>query len=162
MSNFTITKATRADIKPICTLVKELAEYEKLSHIVSFKEDKFASCIFDKNYAQILVCKIENNIVGYAIYFYTFSTFLGRGGIYLEDLYVKQDYRAKGIGRAFLARLAQICKEENLSRLEWACLNWNEPSIKFYENLGAINLSKEWRTYRLDGENLANLADDKR
>lgn len=158
MINYNIRKAVKDDISAVCALVKELAEYEKLQDNVTFTEELFYKSIFEKNYARILVCESESKIIGYAIYFYTFSTFSGRGGIYLEDVYVQENSRASGIGKAFFRFLAKICQEENLGRLEWACLNWNEPSIKFYEKMGAINLSKEWRTYRLDGEKLANLA----
>ena len=154
---FKIRKATEGDIDVICELVRELASYEKMSDQVTFTNEIFADSIFNKNHAKALVCESEGRVVGYAIYFYTFSTFLGLGGIYLEDIYVKKEFRDQGIGKAFFKFLAQICKDENLKRLEWCCLNWNEPSIKFYESMGANNQSLEWRTYRLDGANLENL-----
>ena len=154
---FEIRKATVADIPDVCKLVKELAEYEKMTDKVKFNNEIFANSIFKKNYAKILVAEYDQNIVAYAIYFYTFSTFLGAGGIYLEDVYVKKDFRNQGIGKQFFRVLAKICKDENLERLEWVCLNWNEPSIKFYEKMGAKNQSKEWRNYRLDGKDLENL-----
>ena len=154
---FEIRKATRADIDVICELVRELASYEKMSDQVTFTNEIFADSIFNKNHAKALICESEGRVIGYAIYFYTFSTFLGLGGIYLEDIYVKKEFRNQGIGKAFFKFLAQICKDENLKRLEWCCLNGNEPSIKFYESMGAKNQSLEWRTYRLDGENLEKL-----
>ncbi len=156
--SYVIRKASRADVPAVCKLVKELAKYEKMSDDVKFTPEIFAESIFKKNYAEILVCIVEGKIIAYAIYFYTFSTFLGLGGMYLEDLYVQKEHRNRGIGKEFFRHLAQICKDENLQRLEWACLHWNEPSIKFYEKMGAKNQSKQWRNYRLEGENLIKLA----
>ncbi|MCR8678608.1 MULTISPECIES: GNAT family N-acetyltransferase [Campylobacter] len=154
---YQIRAASKDDINEIITLVKELAEYEKMSDRVKFNDTQFASCIFEKNYAKILVCQNESQIIGYAIYFYTFSSFLGRGGIYLEDLYVKSQYRNQGIGKRFLAKLAQICIDENLGRLEWECLTWNEPSLAFYHKIGAKNRD-EFFHLRVDGKELENLA----
>lgn len=155
---YVIRKAVRADITAVCELVKELAEYEQMSDEVKFTPEIFAESIFEKNYARILVCESEGKIIAYAIYFYTFSTFLGLGWMYLEDLYVQKGHRNKGIGKEFFKCLAKICKDKNLQRLEWACLHWNEPGIKFYEKMGAKNQSEQWRNYRLDGENLSKLA----
>ena len=155
---YVIRKAVRADIIAVCELVKELAAYEKMSGHVKFAPEIFAGSIFEKNYAKILVCESEGKIIAYAIYFYTFSTFLGLGGMYLEDLYVQKEYRNKGIGKEFFKHLAKICKDENLQHLELACLRWNEPGIKFYEKMGAKNQSEQWRNYRLEGENLSKLA----
>ena len=115
---FQIRKATRADIDVICELVRELASYENLSDQVTFSNEIFADSIFNKNYAKALICESEGRAIGYAIYFYTFSTFLGLGGIYLEDIYVKKEFRNQGIGKVFFKFLAQICRDENLKRLE--------------------------------------------
>ncbi len=125
--SYVIRKASRADVPAVCELVKELAAHEKMSDDVKFTPEVFAESVFEKKYAEILVCIAEGKIIAYAIYFYTFSTFLGLGGMYLEDLYVQKEYRNKGIGKEFFRHLAQICKDENLQRLEWACLHWNEP-----------------------------------
>ncbi|ARR03687.1 MULTISPECIES: GNAT family N-acetyltransferase [Campylobacter] len=154
---YQIRLATKDDIDDIITLVKELASYEKMSDKVTFSNEQFSTSIFKNNYAKILVCEYKNDIIGYAIYFYTFSSFLGRGGIYLEDLYVKSEFRNQGIGKKFLATLAQICIDENLGRLEWECLTWNEPSLAFYYKLGAKNRD-EFFHLRVDGKELENLA----
>ena len=156
--SYVIRKASRADMPAVCELVKELAAYEKMSDDIKFTPEIFAESIFKKNYAEILVCIAEGKIIAYAIYFYTFSTFLGLGGMYLEDLYVQKEHRNRGIGKEFFRHLAQICKDENLQRLEWACLHWNESGIKFYEKMGAKNQSEQWRNYCLEGENLIKLA----
>ena len=115
---YVIRKASRADVSTVCELVKELATYEKMSDDVKFTPEIFAESVFEKNYAEILVCIAEGKIIAYAIYFYTFSTFLGLGGMYLEVLYVQKEHRNKGIGKEFFRHLAQICKDENLQRLE--------------------------------------------
>lgn len=154
---YQIRLATKDDINNIITLVKELASYEKMSDKVTFSNEQFSTSIFKNNYAKILVCEYKNDIIGYAIYFYTFSSFLGRGGIYLEDLYVKPEFRNQGIGKKFLATLAQICIDENLGRLEWECLTWNEPSLAFYYKLGAKNRD-DFFHLRVDGKELENLA----
>lgn len=154
---YQIRLATKDDINDIITLVKELASYEKMSDKVTFSNEEFSTSIFKNNYAKILVCEYKNDIIGYAIYFYTFSSFLGRGGIYLEDLYVKPEFRNQGIGKKFLATLAQICIDENLGRLEWECLTWNEPSLTFYYKLGAKNRD-DFFHLRVDGKELENLA----
>ena len=154
---YQIRLATKDDINDIITLVKELASYEKMSDKVTFSNEQFSTSIFKNNYAKILVCEYKNDIIGYAIYFYTFSSFLGRGGIYLEDLYVKPEFRNQGIGKKFLATLAQICIDENLGRLEWECLTWNEPSLPFYYKLGAKNRD-DFFHLRVDGKELENLA----
>ena len=106
---YVIRKAVRADVPAVCELVKELAKYEKMSNEVKFTPEIFVGSIFEKNYARILVCETEGKIIAYAIYFYTFSTFLGLGGMYLEDLYVQKEHRNKGIGKEFFTHLAQIC-----------------------------------------------------
>ena len=149
--------AKKDDIKDIINLVKELAEYEKMSDRIKFSDELFQNSIFEKKYAHILVCQHSEKIIGYAIYFYTFSSFLGRAGIYLEDLYVQPKFRGNGIGKQFLAILAKTCIDEGLGRLEWECLTWNEPSLEFYYKLGAKNRD-EFFHLRLDGKELENLA----
>lgn len=153
---YKIREAKPEDMKDVLILIRELARYEKLSDKVKFDDADFEKNIFEKEYAKVLVCEMDLKIIGYAVYYFTFSTFLGKGGLYLEDIYVQKQYRLHGIGKAFFRKLARICDEKDLKRLEWVCLNWNEPSIDFYENMGAVNMH-EWRTYRLEGENLKRL-----
>lgn len=151
-----IKKATQDDAKAIIALIKELAEYENLSDQVRIDESVFVSHVFERGLAQVLVAKQDKNIIGYALFFYSFSTFLGRSGIYLEDLYVKKEFQGQGIGLNFIKELAKICKDEGFGRLEWECLDWNEPSIKFYESLGAKR-QNGWIKFRLVKDEIEQL-----
>ena len=151
---FEIREAKKEDLDSIINLIKELAKYENMEDQITFTKDDYEKSLFEKQYAKALVCEYKNNIIGYAIYFYSFSTFLGKGGIYLEDLYIQKEFRNKGIGKKILKTLAQICINENLGRLEWACLDWNEPSLAFYKKIGAKTLD-EWISLRVDGQILA-------
>ncbi len=153
-----IAPATIEDAPLILTLIKELAEYERLLHEVTATEQQICNTIFGpRPAAEVLLASLEGEPVGFAVFFTTYSTFLAKPGIYLEDLFVRPHARGKGIGRALLARLAQVAVERDCGRIEWAVLNWNEPSIGFYEKLGAVPLD-EWTTYRLTGAPLAQLA----
>lgn len=144
-----VRTTTVKDVPVILKLIKELAEYEKLSHEVRTTEDNLISSFFgDKNYANALLAEYENKPVGIAIYFNNFSTFVGRPGIYLEDLYVQSEYRGKGIGKSLLEYLINIAKENNFGRVEWAVLDWNEPAINFYKKLGAVPM-ESWKIFRL-------------
>ncbi|ABK82823.1 GNAT family N-acetyltransferase [Campylobacter fetus] len=154
---FRIREAVKDDLDDILSLIKELAQYENMGDQVNCTKDIFYESLFIKKYANALVCEADNKIIGYAIYFYSFSTFLGKGGIYLEDLYVKKDFRNKGIGKEFLKFLAKKCIDNSLGRLEWECLDWNEPSLAFYKKIGAKTLD-EWISLRVDGDALKNLA----
>lgn len=159
MSILSIRQAQKADLKAILSLVRELAEYENLLGLLNADEKDYERALFGQEYAKCLVLELENEIIGYVIYFYTFSSFLGRGGIWLEDLYIKPKYRKMGFGKAVFKHLGEICKEQNLARLEWVCLRENQLGIDFYEHLKAENLSKEWISYRLSGKNLEKLGD---
>ncbi len=152
-----ISVATLSDLDDIIAMIKELAEYENMSDCVEFNKEDYEKSLFGKKYAHALIAKEDDLAVGYAIYFYNFSTFVGRGGIYLEDLYVRPKYRKKGIGTAFFKYLAKICIDENLGRLEWVCLDWNAPSLDFYAKLGAQKLPA-WQLHRLDKNSLKSLA----
>jgi GNAT superfamily N-acetyltransferase len=144
-----IRNAERVDVPLILNFIKELAEYEKLSYQVTLTEELLRENLFGKNkYAEVIIAEYENKPAGQALFFHNFSTFKGRPGIYLEDLYVKPEYRGNGIGKALLGKVIQIAKERNCARVEWVVLNWNKPAIDFYENLGAEPL-KEWIIYRL-------------
>ncbi len=154
----TIRTAQRKDTALILQFIKELAAYEKMSDEVVADEAMLESWIFDKEKAEVIFVTEDGKEVGFALYFHNFSTFLGRAGIYLEDLYVKPEARGRGYGKALLKRLASIAAERGCGRLEWSCLDWNRPSIDFYLSLGAVPMS-DWTTYRIAGETLAKLAE---
>lgn len=149
--------AKREDTELILAFIKKLAEYEKMSDEVVASEELLEEWIFDKNKAEVIFALENDKEVGFALFFHNFSTFLGRAGIYLEDLFVLEEYRGKGYGKGLLKNLAKIAVERGCGRLEWWCLDWNRPSIDFYENLGAKPMS-EWTTYRITGKTLTNLA----
>jgi GNAT superfamily N-acetyltransferase len=154
-----IERATDDDVPAIMRLVRQLAEYEKLGDDVVSSEEDFRRALFGpQRNVEALLAFADNSPVGFALYFYNFSTFLGKRGIYLEDLFVEPEYRGQGIGQALLRRLARIAKDEDCGRVEWSVLTWNQPSIDFYHRLGAVTL-EDWRTFRLTGEALQRLAD---
>lgn len=136
----------------------ELAVYEKLAHEVVATVEILEDSLFgERSYAEVVIAEYQGNAVGYALFFNNFSTFTGRPGIYLEDLYVSPDMRGKGFGKCLLAYLAKIAVDRNYTRVEWSVLDWNEPSIKFYRSIGAAPMD-EWTVQRLDGEELQNFA----
>ncbi len=149
--------ATPKDVALILGFIQELAEYEKMSDQVVADEALLREWIFEKQKAEVLFALEEGAEVGFALFFHNFSTFVGRAGIYLEDLYVKPEYRGRGYGKGLIQQLARIAVERDCGRLEWCCLNWNQPSIDFYLSLGAQPM-KEWTTYRLSGDGLRSLA----
>ena len=150
--------AQRNDVGLILQFIRELADYEKLLSEVVADEATLEEWIFDKQKAEVIFALEGEKEVGFALYFHNFSTFLGRAGIYLEDLYVKPEYRGKGYGKAILKKLASIAVERGCGRLEWWCLDWNKPSIDFYRSLGAEPMD-DWTVYRIAGETLTNLAE---
>jgi len=150
--------ANDQDCALILSYIRGLAEYEKMSNQVVATEELLKEWIFEKRKAEVLFVCDENREVGFALFFHNFSTFLGRAGIYLEDLFVLPEYRGKGYGKGLLKKLAQITVERNCGRLEWACLDWNKPSIDFYRSLGALPMD-DWTTYRLTGETLRKVAE---
>ncbi len=158
MNKLQIKKAEAADIPIIIDFIKKLAEYEKLSHEVSVTEDQLEKSLFanDTN-AFSIIGYLDNKPVAFALYFFNFSTFLGKKGLYLEDLFVLPEYRSNGIGKQMLKHLAQIAIDNDCGRFEWAVLDWNEPAIRFYKKLGA-ELKKEWIITRITGENLKKLS----
>jgi GNAT superfamily N-acetyltransferase len=154
-----IRPAVPADVPTIASLIRALAEYEKLAHEVVLDEARLQEHLFGpRPFAEVLIAEVEGRSVGFALFFHNYSTFLGRPGIYLEDLFVLPEYRGHGLGKALLAGLAQLAVERECGRLEWAVLDWNEPSIRFYESLGAV-AKKEWIIYRTTGDSLAKLAE---
>ena len=153
-----IRSATPEDVPVILDLIKQLAEYERLSDKVIATEQRLRDTLFgERPAAEVLLAALERETVGYALFFTTYSTFLAKPGLYLEDLFVKPHARGKGVGKALLARLAKIAVERDCGRVEWTVLDWNEPSIRFYETLGAVPLNG-WIIYRLTGDSLAKLA----
>jgi len=158
MTAFSIHPATRADAPAIHALVRELAVYEKLEHLMISTPADFERELFDSgSVIEAIVAKENDVAIGFALFFHNFSTFLGRKGLYLEDLYVKPECRGKGYGKALLVRLAQIAVERKCGRFEWSVLDWNTPSIKFYEAMGAT-VMPEWRIVRATGDALVGLA----
>ncbi len=152
-----IVSATRTDVPLILSLIKELGGYERLAHEVVATEEILEETLFgDRRYAEVLLAYLGNEPAGYALFFHSFSTFLGRPGLYLEDIYVRPPFRGGGIGKKLLERLARLASERKCGRMEWAVLNWNEPSIGFYKSLGARPMD-EWTVYRLTGEQLERL-----
>ena len=156
ITNLEFRLATREDIPLIFYFIKELAAYEKLSDEVIATEELLNHWIFEEKKAEVIIAEYEGVPAGFALYFYNFSTFVGRAGIYLEDLYVLPEYRRKGIGKAFFEELARIATKKGCGRLEWACLDWNQPSINFYLSLGAKPMS-DWTVYRLTSDKLKDL-----
>ena len=150
--------AQRNDVGLILQFIRELADYEKMLSEVVADEATLEEWIFDKQKAEVIFALEGEKEVGFALYFHNFSTFLGRAGIYLEDLYVKPEYRGKGYGKAILKKLASIAVERGCGRMDWWCLDWHQPSIDFYRSLGAEPMD-DWTVYRIAGETLTNLAE---
>ncbi|HIV25397.1 MAG TPA: GNAT family N-acetyltransferase [Candidatus Scatomonas pullistercoris] len=153
----TFRQAEKKDVSLILWFIRELARYEKLEEEVVATEELLEEWIFEKKNAEVLFAEADSREVGFALYFYNFSTFLGRSGIYLEDLYVLPEYRGRGYGRQILQKLAATAVAQGCGRLEWWCLDWNRPSIDFYLSLGAEPM-KDWTVYRIAGETLKKLA----
>ena len=157
MSRAAFRGACPEDTALILRFIRELAAYEQLEDQVVADEETLRRWIFEKKGAEVLFVLEDGREVGFALYFHNFSTFLGRSGVYLEDLFVLPEYRGRGYGKALLCRLAAIAKEEGCGRLEWWCLDWNKPSIDFYRSLGAQPMD-EWTVYRLAADTLKALA----
>lgn len=154
----TIRPATREDVPRVLEFIRDLARYERLEHEVSASEAELAQALFgERRYAEVVFACSGGQPVGFALFFHNFSTFKGRPGIYLEDLFVRPQARGRGIGKLLLAHLARTAVERRCSRLEWAVLDWNEPSIAFYRSVGAVPMD-EWTTFRLTGDALSLLA----
>ena len=153
-----IRPATPNDVPTVAFLIRALSQYEKLEHEVTMTEDRLRATMFGpRPYAEALLAEDDGKPVGFALFFHNYSTFLAQPGLYLEDLYVPESHRGKGIGKSLLVQLAKIAVERNCGRLEWAVLDWNVDAIGFYEKLGA-KPNSEWTVYRLTGDSLNELA----
>lgn len=158
MPSLRIEPATESDVPIILSLIKALAEYERLADKVVATEESVRESLFGRSRAaEAVVARIGAEPAGFAVWFYSYSTFLSRPGLYLEDLFVRPEWRGRGVGRALLAHLARIAEARRCGRMEWSVLNWNAPAIRFYESLGAHPMN-EWTVFRLTGEPLAKLA----
>ena len=153
----TFRSAERADVPLILQFIRALADYEHMADQVVADEATLEEWLFDRRKAEVIFAVLEGKEVGFALFFHNFSTFLGRAGLYLEDLFVLPEVRGRGVGKAILKHLAALAVERGCGRLEWWCLDWNEPSIAFYRSLGAEPMS-DWTVYRLAGDTLRNLA----
>ena len=151
--------AETSDVPLILSFIRELAEYEKLLNEVVATEEILKESLFERKAAEVIIAEYNNEPVGFALFFHNFSTFLGKPGIYLEDLYVRPEMRGKGIGKTILAYLARLAIDRNCGRVEWFCLDWNEPSIEFYKSIGAIPMD-EWTVYKVHEEALGKLANE--
>ena len=158
IEDFSLRKAEKEDIPVVLDFIRKLAEYENLSHEVTATEEKLERYLFgNEKVAEVVMGYYHNVPVGFALYFFNFSTFLAKPGIYLEDLFITKEYRGKGFGKIFLSYLAKLAIETECGRVEWAVLDWNTPSIEFYKSLGARVLS-EWLVNRMAGDKLVELA----
>lgn len=158
IEGFEIRFALKSDCELILEFIKGLAQYEKLEHEVTATKDDIAESIFVREEAEVLIGEYKGQPVAFALFFKNYSTFLGQANMYLEDLFVKEEYRGKGFGEAMLRRLCQIAVERNLKRLDWWCLNWNESSVEFYHKMGATAMD-EWTVFRLSGDALKQAAE---
>ena len=159
MDQMNIRFAEEADCVVILSFIRHLAEYEKMTDQVVATEELLREWIFEKHKAEVLIAWEGDRAVGFALFFHNFSTFLGRAGIFLEDLFVLPESRNRGCGKALLRRLAQIAVERGCGRLEWSCLDWTQPSIDVYPSVGAVPMA-DWTTDRLTGKTLENMAGD--
>lgn len=157
IDGFTIRFAEEEDTALILSFIKGLAEYEKLSHEVVATEDILRESLFKQKAAEVIIGEYNGEPVGFALFFHNYSTFLGQLGLYLEDLFIVPEMRGKGFGKTMLSFLAKIAVDRNCGRFEWWCLDWNEPSIKFYKSIGAVPM-EEWITFRATGRELEDLA----
>ena len=157
-NDFKLRFAEEKDIALIMELIRGIAEYERLLDKVEIKEDDLKKYLFEKKLIEVIIAECDGNPAGYTLFFHNFSTFLGRPGIYIEDIFVKPEFRGKGLGKTFFSFLAKIALERNCGRMEWSCLNWNKPSIEFYKAQGARPLD-EWTTYRIRSDEIKKLAE---
>lgn len=154
---FKLRFADEEDVQLVLNFIKELAEYEEMLDEVVATEEVLHGSLFVKKAAEVIIGEYDGKPVGFALFFHNFSTFLGRPGIYLEDLYIRSSVRGKGLGKIMLSYLGKLAKDRGCGRVEWWCLDWNKPSIEFYKSLGAEGM-EDWTVYRVSGDHLDNLA----
>ena len=158
IAGFTIKPATKKDVPVILDFITKLADYERLSHEVVATEELLQRTLFgQRRTAEVVIGCYNNEPVGFVLYFHNFSTFVGRPGIYIEDLYVEEPFRRRGFGGALLAHIAKLAVQRDCGRLEWSVLDWNEPAVNFYKKLGALPMN-EWTVFRVTGDKLGQLA----
>lgn len=159
-NHFQIRQTTKADIDLIYSFIYKLAVYEKLEHIMTATKTSLEHSLFDLKQAEVVIAEVDQKPIGFALFFHNYSTFLGKANLYLEDLFIDVEYRHKGYGKHMFKYLAKLAVERSCERFDWMCLNWNEPSIKFYQSLGARPMS-DWITFRLEGDALKSLGGSK-
>jgi GNAT superfamily N-acetyltransferase len=160
--SITISEATDADVPRILSFIKGLAEYEKLTDLVVVTEQSLRQSLFgERRYAEVLLARLDGQAVGFALFFHNYSTFLGKPGIYLEDLFVLPEHRGQGAGKALMARIAQLAHQRGCGRLEWSVLDWNQPAIEFYTRMGAT-MHADWNLCRMTADGIARLAESAR
>jgi len=157
LDNFKLRFATEEDVSLILSFIRELADFEEMLHEVVATEEILKESLFERKVAEVIIGELDNKPVGFALFFHNFSTFIGRPGLYLEDLYVKPEVRGKGLGKILLVFLAKLAIERKCGRLEWWCLDWNESSINFYKQQGAVPMD-DWTVYRVHDKALEKLA----
>ena len=156
-SEFKMRATIREDAKLVLHYINAIAEYEEMSNVVEATLEDIEKNIFDNNRAEVLIAEVNGKPIGFALYFFNFSTFVGKPGVYLEDLFIDKEYRGRGYGKEIFKVLAKVAKENDCGRMEWVCLDWNEPSLKFYNSLGAEQ-KNEWIIHRLHKNGIDNLA----
>lgn len=156
-NNLSFRYATRDDVELILYFIKAIAKYEKMEDEVIATKESLEYWLFDKTQAEVIFAMLDNKEIGFALFFHNFSTFQGKAGLYLEDIFILESYRGKGYGKAIFKELATIALKRGCGRMEWCCLDWNIPSINFYKSMGAIPMDT-WTTYRLDREKIEELA----
>ena len=157
MAEFTIRKAQPGDAGLVLYFIKKLAEYEKMLDEVEATEEILHRSLFERHAANAIIAEEDGKAIGFALYFYNFSTFLGKPGLYIEDVFILPEYRGKGYGTQIFRHLANVAREEGCGRMEWICLDWNEPSLRFYRNMGAVPM-EEWTVQRLTEDKLRDVA----
>lgn len=150
--------ATEKDVPVILDFIKQIATYENMLDKVIATEESLKESIFENNRAEALLIELDNKVIGYIVYFFNYSTFVGREGLYIEDIYIKPEYRGQGLGKICFEFLVKIAKKYKCQRVEWTCLDWNEPSLKFYKSIGAKQMN-EWIIHRLDKEEIDRISE---